>query len=199
MGKALKKRNGRTPSERVGKYDPLLARAKYRMSMEAMQDKYNIDKLIGLRLPTGTSRFKQLSIRHKKIIALFAQGMKVVDIAEIYDCDMQLVYKVLHDPLTQQWLAQWSEMVDKELEQLMYKSVNAIRDALDNENINVRLRGVDRMARMTGRFDPKDRDAADTAEDVISRALAIAEKGMDAIIQTRPDRARLIDLKPEGN
>ena len=55
------------------------------------------------------------------------------------------------------------------------------------------------MARMTGRFDPKDRDAADTAEDVISRALTIAEKGMDAIIQTRPDRARLIDLKPEGN
>ena len=191
-----KRRNGSTASERLGLYDPLLQRAQYRMTKDAIAEVYKLEKTMGIRLPTGADKLQTLSPMHKKIIALFVQGVKSVHIAEMCDCRLHTVYHTVNDPIAKAWVAQWNEMTDKELEQLMTKGVDAIRDALDSDSINIRLKGVDRMAKMLGRYSPKEGGSGDTAEDVISRILDLANKSVDAVIDSRPERATVINLKP---
>lgn len=195
------RKNGKTASERVNGYDPIKEKAKYRMDAAGIALQYRIERAAGMRLSSGKPSLKQLSLRHKQMIYLFAQGMAAVDIADLLDMDFQVVYRAINDPLAQQWFASYSDHIDQELENLMTLSVGAVRDALQpGVAMDVRLKAVDRVAKLTGRYTPKTRDAGlgETAEDVIARALALAEKGIDAAISSRPERAKLIDLTPEN-
>ena len=93
---------------------------------------------------------KRLSQRHKLIIGMHLAGKSYREIATTVGCSTHTIGRIILDPLAQEVIAYYYEGTEEELKALFPKVVEAVRDALDNSNIEVKLKGVDRFAKLTG-------------------------------------------------
>lgn len=192
----VNKIDGVTPSERVRGYDPVSCRVSYQESAARKAVEYRLDKAMGLRFHSGYKPLKKLTPRHKSVIMLYVQGMKIVDIAEMVGSDYSWLCCVLKDPLVQEYINAYLSSFDDELEALAARAVSAIRDGLNADDIGIRLKAVDRYAKMSSRYNKNTKDSGETAEDLIRRALEVAKEGVSLARDRAPDRARIINMKP---
>jgi len=137
------------------------------------------------------SRLKSLTHRHKIIIGLHLQGKSSVEIARVMGCSATTVSSVVGDPLAQEVIKHYYEGIESELKALMPKAVDAIRGALNSQDTSMRLKGVDRFAKLSG-IGEQDRNAGVTVN-VIQTAR---ERFVDEV---RSAYARVGDAKKIEN
>lgn len=94
--------------------------------------------------------FKFLTQRHKLIIGLHLNGKSSKHIADVVGCSVAAVNSVIRDPLAQEVITYYYEGVESELKALFPAVVDTVRDALADNAIGTRLKGVDRFAKLTG-------------------------------------------------
>ncbi len=96
------------------------------------------------------SGLKGLTQRHKLIIGLHLNGKSNRDIADVVGCSRFTIATVIGDPLAQEVITFYYEGVESELKALFPKVIDAVRDALDSDTVGMKLKGVDRFAKLTG-------------------------------------------------
>lgn len=115
---------------------------------------------------------KRLTMRHRRIVALFLQGIKESEIAIATGYRTATIYAVLKNPAVTPILDKAFEDADARLKAMAGLATDAVRDAMIDSDNEVRLKGVDRWAKMTGRF--KDTpDGPASAEDVVQRLIQL--------------------------
>jgi hypothetical protein len=107
------------------------------------------------------------------------------------------VSRTLNDPLAQELMKEFSEGIDHEMEGLMALGVDAIRNALQDNDKKISLKASDQLFRAMGKYNHTQDDpnkVKDTAEDVIARVLNVMENQSESIKElVRPSRPRAID------
>ena len=131
---------------------------------------YEEEKANGIRLSNGAKRLQSLKPVHFKIISLFMDGKKNVEIARACCMTQATVSRILSDPLVEQEMASLMERQQKRLNLMSEKAVDAVEDALDHENIGMRLRGVDRYTKLKDSIGG-GQEKEQTAEDVIAQIM----------------------------
>lgn len=157
---------------------------------------YQYEKIIGKRTRTGEMKLKRLKPLHRQMIAMHIGCFSNRDIAYQMNIDEITVSRVLRDPLSQELIAAYAAGVDSELAALLPLGVDAIRKSLLTDDARIALMAVDKLFRALGKFDHShDHEKKETAEDVIQRALGIAQTSVDTVKElTRDGRPKAIDV-----
>lgn len=160
---------------------------------------YQYEKIIGKRTKTGELKLRRLKPLHRQMIAMHIGCFSNRDIAFQMNIDEITVSRVLRDPLSQELIKTYAEGIDAELEALLPLGVDVVRRALLSDSAKIAMQGVDKLFRALGKFDHShDTEKRETAEDVIARALGIAQTQADALKElSRPDRPRALDVNFE--
>lgn len=162
-------------------------------------EQYQFEKVIGKRTRTGELKLKRLKGIHRQMIAYHLRGMSGRDIAFVTGFDEVAISRILRDPLSAAYINAVLESSDMELSALAPMAVDAVRSGLESDNEGTRLKAADKFFRATGKYNKTD-TAAETAEDVIARALAQVAATQAGILRdlTRPDPiSNLVDVTPE--
>jgi predicted transcriptional regulator len=158
---------------------------------------YEMEKILGKRTATGALKLKRLKPLHRHIIACHQRGYSNRDIAHLMDITEITVSRTLNDPLAQELMKEFSEGIDHEMEGLMALGVDAIRNALQDNDKKISLKASDQLFRAMGKYNHTQDDpnkVKDTAEDVIARVLNVMENQSESIKElVRPSRPRAID------
>jgi len=131
---------------------------------------YEAQKESGERRPNGALNLKSLKPIHHKIINLHIQGLKNCQIASEVKKTEATVSRILSDPLVVGMLDKAYEAEQVRLRSLTGKAIDAVADALDDQNKGMKLRGVDRFVKLHERIGKGKRDEQ-TAEDIIANIL----------------------------
>lgn len=125
---------------------------------------------------------KRLTPKHKQILSLHAQGMKRVEIGALCKCTPEFVTMLASTDIGRAYLKDLEAYLDGRMRTLYKKTIDAIEDQLDNG------RGADKIAaaklqlQVTGKLG-KEKDEAESAEDVIQRIMNLQVNG-NIIIQS---------------
>ena len=131
---------------------------------------YEAQKESGERRPNGALNLKSLKPIHHKIINLHIQGTKNCDIAHAVGKTEATISRILSDPLVVGELDKAYEVEQMRLRSLTGKAIDAVEDALDDENKGMKLRGVDRFVKLHERIGKGKKDEQ-TAEDIIANIM----------------------------
>ncbi len=156
---------------------------------------YQYEKIIGVRKSTGELKLKRLKGVHRQMIGYHLRGMSNRDIAFVTGFSEIAISRVLRDPLAQAYIQEYLAGTENELASLMPMAVDALRDGLGPKvDPRTRLQAADKYFRATGRYAGGDA-SKETAEDVIKRALEIAQTNSDTVreITRAGQTARVID------
>ena len=182
-------------------YDPVKEHEENQLLRELHRKQYDpavyqFEKIIGKRTQTGELKLKRLKPLHRQMIAMHIGCFSNRDIAFQMNIDEITVSRVLRDPLSQEIINVYAEGIDAELEALLPLGVDVVRKALLSDNAKIALQGTDKLFRALGKFDHShDREKRETAEDVIARALGIAQTSVDTVRElTRNERPRALDV-----
>ena len=185
-------------------YDPVKEFEDNQMMRELHRQQYDpavyqFEKIIGKRTKTGELKLKRLKPLHRQMIAMHIGCFSNRDIAFQMNIDEITVSRVLRDPLSQEIINVYAAGIDAELEALLPLGVDVVRKALLSNNAKLALQGVDKLFRALGKFDHShDVDKRETAEDVIARALKIAQTSVDTVKElARDKRPTAIDVSFE--
>ena len=116
-------------------------------------------------------QLKRLSPEHKNMIILHLEGMPAHQIAEELGRSPGHVSSVLRSDLAQALINDYLSFADLEFQALYKLSIDAIRDALQDSDINVRLKAADRYLKTHGK--DEGGKGKDSAEDVITRIMSM--------------------------
>ncbi|KKK57678.1 hypothetical protein LCGC14_3052040, partial [marine sediment metagenome] len=118
------------------------------------------------------------------------------DIAFQMNVDEITVSRVLRDPLSQEIISVYAQGIDSELEALLPLGVDVLRKSLLSDSAKIALQGADKLFRALGKFNHTgDEEKRETAEDVIQRALGIAQGSVDIVKEiTRRDRPQALEI-----
>ncbi len=119
---------------------------------------------------------KRLNVRHRQIMALWLAGYNLNEISQTLDCAYATVHRVLNDETVQHHLGQVSEKTDGEIRDLIPRSIQVLRDALNNEDPKFALRAAENVLKMNGKFNDKAEES-ESAEDVVQRILQVESEG----------------------
>lgn len=101
--------------------------------------------------PPSRKSLRRLSARHKAIITMHLQGKKGTDIARTMGCTAATVYSIIKDPLSQRVIEHFTNGFDSDLKALFPLVIDAVRDGLESQDKELRLKAVDRFQKLTGR------------------------------------------------
>lgn len=185
-------------------YDPVKENEENAILRELHRKQYNpavyqFEKIIGKRTKTGELKLKRLKPLHRQMIAMHIGCFSNRDIAFQMNIDEITVSRVLRDPLSQELIKSYAEGIDAELEALLPLGVDVLRKSLLSDSAKIALLGTDKLFRALGKFDHSHEvEKKETAEDVIARALGIAQTQADALKElARPTRPRALDVQYE--
>lgn len=134
--------------------------AKPKLVEQRERAEVNRRQLLGRTNPKGKLKLRSLSRRHMQIISMHLTGdYSGVEIAEIIGCSAAHVYSTLQDPMSLNIIEQFRQGQLQDLEALMPKAVDAVRDGLNDDNTRTRLAAVDRFVRMKGEDRPDNSQA----------------------------------------
>lgn len=122
---------------------------------------------------------KKLSQKHKNIIALHLQGVSRADIGEFCGCTPEYVSMIIAQPIAKEYLRDVEKYLDARMQSLYGKTVDTIQAGLDGNATDTQLKAARLQLEATGKL-KQDKDAAQTAEDVVA-ALLKAAGGVVAI------------------
>lgn len=97
-------------------------------------------------------QLKSLSMWHKNVASLIAQGIARETIAAMMDCAPQYVSQLAKQPLMLQHIQELSEFANIQLESQFAKTVVAIGETLENGDHKSKMAAARLQAEMTGRI-----------------------------------------------
>lgn len=176
-------------------YNPINEHEENQLQRELMGRKYDpnqyqYEKIIGKRTKTGELKLKRLKPLHRQMLHMHLGCYSNRDIAFHLDVDEITVSRVLRDPLSQEIINTYASGIDAELEALLPLGVDVIRKAVLSDSTKIALQGADKLFRALGKYDHSHaQEKRETAEDVIARALGIAQDSV-GIVAGLVDRGR---------
>lgn len=175
----------------VGNYDPHKAAITYAMNRGRLAEHYQFEKSMGRRMPNGAMPLKNITPRHLLIASKFLSGAGVNQIALAFHCRASTISRILHDPQIANLIKLGQDDFDAELKALLPLAVEAIRGALCDSNVKIRLAAVDRFARMTG----KGTDVAPEGSGTVVNIINVREKFVTDL-RNMAKKAKIIDVDP---
>ena len=182
-------------------YDPVKEHQENQLLRELHRKQYDpqvyqFEKIIGRRTKTGELKLRRLKPLHRQMIAMHIGCFSNRDIAFQMNVDEITVSRVLRDPLSQEIISVYANGIDAELEALLPLGVDVLRKSLLSDSAKIALQGADKLFRALGKFNHTgDEEKRETAEDVIQRALGIAQGSVDIVKEiTRRERPRALDV-----
>lgn len=123
---------------------------------------------------------KKLKARHKEILALVAQGNKLVHVAKMCDVTPQYIGMMLRMDICKRYIKGICEISETQLDSLFPQVVDAISTSLSNGNIEERLKGARLHMEATKRIGAQAGKQApvDTADD---RLLNLSSRLVDLL------------------
>lgn len=123
----------------------------------------------------GNTTLKKLKPVHFKIIAMYASGLKVGEIAQQVGYTPVRVSQILGDPLARRTMEIMFEDLDRDFQAMYTDVLQVIRDGLQDKDINVRLQAAEKWLKAHGKAGGTSRaeesDKSLTAEDIIAKLL----------------------------
>jgi len=133
---------------------------------------YYAEKHIGLRRQSSPARRKKLKPIHKKMIALYLAGRRVIDIATECQCTPQCVSDLLGDPLAKEVIQQNDDLLRDEFKRLRSAANQVLRDCMQpTKPDGTRLKAANTFLKASGDLDGGEKDRGSSAEDVIAKIL----------------------------
>lgn len=126
---------------------------------------------------------KRLKSKHKQILSLYAQGEPRVKIAAVFKCHPIFVSMLAGTDLGKAYIAEMQTHIESDLRNLTHKSVEAIRDGLQNGAIETKLKAA-KLQLETTRDIGKGR-GQESAEDLIARMLSIQAQNVQINISSK--------------
>lgn len=135
---------------------------------------------------------KNLSPKHKQVAALVAQGVDRRTIAAACDYTPEYVTWLQRQPLFVQYVKGMNEAVALRLEAMFEQSVTTIAEAMQNGNVDERLKGAKLQLEATGRIGryqtpARDQDGGDKLEVLSERLLALLKRQRGAVYENAED------------
>jgi len=182
-------------------YDPVKEHQENQLLRELHRKQYDpqvyqFEKIIGRRTKTGELKLRRLKPLHRQMIAMHIGCFSNRDIAFQMNVDEITVSRVLRDPLSQEIINVYAQGIDSELEALLPLGVDVLRKSLLSDSAKIALQGADKLFRALGKFNHTgDEEKRETAEDVIQRALGIAQGSVDIVKEiTRRERPQALEI-----
>lgn len=120
----------------------------------------------------GEIDLKELNGKHQLVVLLYLEGLPPKLIAEQTGYNQAYVSKIIKDPLAKALVKEHINEVDEEFRVLYKKAVDAIREGLDSNSIEIKLKAAEKYLRAHGKYSVVS-ESKDTAEDVIKRILEL--------------------------
>lgn len=144
---------------------------------------YLREKSEGKRLANGVKPLKKLTQRHFRIINLYIGGESLTQIAGIMGCTVGTIWRIVNDPLAEPYLATAYKARQGEIDAMLGKNIDAVRDVLDKGTNRERLTAVGVYTKL------KESVASDT------RSSETAEDFAKAIVQAATDGAENVNIQ----
>ena len=160
-------------------------------------DLWRRDRALGAIGAPSEYQINKFSPTHRLCIALHLNGFALNEIASTVRRPASWVLQTLNDPVSKRIIATVYDSVDAEVSALLCRAVEAVRDALSSEDTKVRLQAADMVFKSNGKYRPMIGTEGISAEDVVQRALAIAEKAVGGVREVRPSRPFLLDSRSD--
>jgi hypothetical protein len=118
------------------------------------------------------------------MLLLYLQGTPPTEIVDELKTSMGRFRRVMKSDLGKLVIDDYFHFCDQEFSTLYQLSVDAIRDALSSDDIDLRLKAADKFLKAHGKYDKAVSKEA-TAEDVVRRILEVKKDSMRLIEETR--------------
>lgn len=175
-----------TASEKLGIYSPLRQRAKYALGAEDEKDRYQYEKVQGLRKSCGTLKLQDLTPLHHQIIAEHLMGIPHVNIALKMEVSMATVHRVVNDPIFAKMVNEFKSGFTAELEAMFPLVIEAIRSGLESTTIADKLAAARQWTSLAG----GDTETANDAS--IKITISAAREKVVGVL------GKLIDITPDA-
>ena len=128
---------------------------------------------------------QRLTTRHRTMIALHLASKDGAYIAKYIGCSVGTVYRVLNDPASRTVIDHYLQGVEGDLAALLPKAVSAIREGLEHGDTKIKLKAVDRFAKMTSRGGDSGNGVDVTVNLINTRDRFIAElKDLSTVVDS---------------
>jgi len=115
---------------------------------------------------------KELQPKHELVLLMYLEGIDRDTISTTVKLSKWWLSRIIHSKVGQAYMQAKINELDTDFKALYYKAVAAIREGLDNEDIEVRLKAAEKYLKAHGYYERKD-PGRDTAEDVVKRVLEL--------------------------
>lgn len=136
--------------------------------------KYRREKALGVRHENGAQKLKALTARHLQIINYHVAGLSMEKIGEVMNLSMSTVWRVINDPLARTYLQNVYAARQMEVDALLGRSVDVIRQTFDSGSIKEKLSAVSAYTKLkqtvAGETNP-EKTAEDIASEIVKNAL----------------------------
>ena len=162
-----------------------------------------LQKYLGILPEKRRPQLRRLGTHHKQAIMLHLEGMPASQIADELGRTPGWVSETLRSDLAQALINDYLSFADSEFKALYKLSIAAIRDALQSQDPELKLKAADKYLKAHGKYDPKSLGGKETAEDVIKRVMELkitevypAEQSSASSAKPQHDENRVVDLGP---
>jgi len=145
------------------------------MPPAATRNLKELNKYLGFVEPAPEKSLKSLKPKDKQILLLSLEGFSASEIMEQLSVSSSRIRTVLSSDLADQVFDDFLAFKDREFQALYSLTIDAIRDALRAEDIELRLKAADKFLKAHGKYDRGPASAGGTAEDVIRRIMLVEE------------------------
>jgi len=132
--------------------------------------------LIGDRAET-----KDLKPAHLRILALHLEGTRTKDIAKMCHVTTATVRNVLKSPGAQIIIDEFTDDFKDEMRILFGEAVNVIREGLDDDDIEIRLKAVDRFTKLVQPDNSAPMQQNNTQINIYNKVSQTREKFVDVL------------------
>lgn len=143
-----------------------------------------LNKYLGLVDPNEPKPLSRLANKDRQMLLLYLQGEPPREIVEQLGTSMQRFRRVVKSEVGQLVIEDYFRFCDQEFSTLYQLSVDAVRDALKSDDIDLRLKAADKFLRAHGKYD-KSIAKQSTAEDVVRRILELKKDSVRVIEETK--------------
>lgn len=116
---------------------------------------------------------KKLNPRHSKAVQLHLQGATLREISERTGLSVWWLSRILKSEPAKRLIAEYNDYFDQEFKALYTGSISAIREGLEDPDINVRLKAADMYLKAHGKYMDRQKGREKSAEDVIRQIFEI--------------------------
>jgi uncharacterized protein YerC len=116
---------------------------------------------------------KKLNPRHIIVIQLHLQGAPLKEISDQTGLSVWWICRILKSEPAKRLIAEYKAYFDQEFKALYTGSIKAIREGLQDPDINVRLRAAHMYLKAHDKYRDRQKNQEASAEDVIRRIIEI--------------------------